>query len=91
MSDRQSALGANAIQFENYPWGDGALTLGNATIYGGGEAPDDTRTGVYNDTRFLNVGRHETGRTFQAEVLGVFFLSAYFMSGGINHDTPNIF
>jgi hypothetical protein len=85
------SLGINAIQFENYPWGNGALTLGNAIIYGGGESPDDTRTGLYNDPRLLNVGLHETGHSFQAEALGIFFLPAYFMSGGINFNTPNIF
>jgi RHS repeat-associated protein len=84
-------LGHNAIQFENYPWGNGALTLGNTIIYGGGEYPGDTRTGVYNDPRFLNVGRHEEGHTFQAQVFGVFFLPAYFISGGIDFDNPNVF
>lgn len=41
--------------------------------------------------RFLNVGLHEEGHTFQAQVLGILFIPAYFVSGGMNFESPNIF
>ena len=50
-------FGNNAIQFENYPWGVGALTLGNTIIYGGGTAPTDSGH-WYGDPRSLGLGRH---------------------------------
>lgn len=73
----------NAIQFENFPIGNGALTLGNSIIYGGGIKPTDSGF-LYGDSRILNVGLHEAGHTYQYQVLGPFFLPAYFISGGIS-------
>ncbi|MFU8832404.1 MAG: RHS repeat-associated core domain-containing protein, partial [Wenzhouxiangella sp.] len=80
-------FGNNAIQFENIPFGNGALTLGNTIIYGGGTAPDQMGN-LYGDSRFLNLGRHEMGHTFQYQAYGPFFLPAYFLRGGISATNP---
>jgi hypothetical protein len=80
-------FGNNAIQFENYPWGTGALTLGNAIIYGGGTSPSDVGQ-LYGDPRVLNVGLHEMGHTYQYQALGPLFLPIYFFTGGISSRNP---
>lgn len=80
-------IGNNAIQFENIPFGNGALTLGNTIIYGGGTAPNQTGN-LYGDSRYLNVGRHEMGHTYQYQAYGPFFLPAYFIRGGISATNP---
>jgi len=78
------SFGNNAIQFENYPWGDGAITLGNSVIYARGTSPSDSLTGLYGDPRKLNIGMHERGHTLQYQALGPVFLPAYLLSGGIS-------
>jgi RHS repeat-associated protein len=81
------SIGNNAIQFENILFGNGALTLGNTITYGGGTAPSQMGN-LYGDPRYLNVGRHEMGHTYQYQAYGPFFLPAYFLSGGISATNP---
>lgn len=81
------SIGNNAIQFENIPFGTGALTLGNTIIYGGGTAPNQMGN-LYGDRRYLNVGLHEMGHTYQYQAYGPFFLPAYFLRGGISAINP---
>jgi hypothetical protein len=82
------SFGNNGIQFEHYPWGEGAITLGNAIIYARGTSPSDMERGLYGDPRLLNIGRHERGHTYQYQAFGPFFLPAYLMSGGISASNP---
>lgn len=81
------SIGNNAIQFENIPFGNGALTVGNTIIYGGGTAPSQMGN-LYGDRRYLNVGLHEMGHTYQYQAYGPFFLPAYFLRGGISATNP---
>lgn len=81
-------LGDNAIRFERYPFGRGALALGNVVIYARGTSPADAVRGMYGDTRLLNVGRHEAAHTLQYQVLGPLFLPIYFLCGGISARNP---
>lgn len=81
------SLANNAIQFERYPWGTGALTLGNAIIYGGGTAPEQMGH-WYGDDRSLNLGLHERAHTCQYQILGPFFPLVYFLAGGISARNP---
>jgi hypothetical protein len=82
------SIGNNAIQFENIPFGDGALTLGNTITYGGGTKPTDDRNDLYGDPRMLNLGLHEQGHTRQYQEFGPFFLPAYLVGGGITRTNP---
>ncbi len=81
------SFGNNAIQFENIPFGNGALTLGNTIIYGGGLSPSDVGH-WYGDSRVLNLGRHEMGHTYQSQAFGPFYIPAYLLRGGISASNP---
>jgi hypothetical protein len=74
-------FGHNAIQFLNNPLinrGE-ALTLGNAISYNPGVQPNSP--GAYGD-REIQVGPHEEGHTYQAQVLGPFYGPAWLLCGG---------
>ena len=77
------AIGHNAIQFLDYPWGGGALALGNAILYGGGLMPSD-RLHLYDSAEPLLLGRHEEAHTYQAQLLGPLFVPVYLLCGGVN-------
>ncbi len=81
------SIGNNAIQFENYPWGAGAITLGNSIIYARGTTPNDVGQ-LYGDRRLLNVGLHERGHTYQYQAFGPFFIPTYLLTGGIRGRNP---
>jgi len=68
----------NAIWFENYPWGDGAITIGNTVLSTPGWGPDASRFayGVIQP-----IGLHEQAHTYQYQALGPFFAPAYLLSG----------
>lgn len=68
----------NAIWIENYPWGSGAITLGNTVISISGWGPDEYQL-AYGETQ--NIGEHEEGHTYQYQILGVLFAPAYFLAG----------
>ena len=77
----QVKLGHNAVQFLNNPLinkGE-ALTLGNAISYSPGTPPE--RPGAYGDPG-VQVGPHEEGHTYQAQVLGPFYGPAWLLGGG---------
>ncbi len=69
----------NAIWFENYPWGEGAITLGNVVLSTHGWGPGNTRI-AYGVLQ--NIGLHEQAHTLQYQALGPFFGPAYLVSGG---------
>lgn len=69
----------NAIWFENYPLGEGAVTIGNAVISSPGWGANDTRI-AYGVMQ--NIGLHEMGHTFQYQALGPLFFPMYVASGG---------
>ncbi|HUO82673.1 MAG TPA: hypothetical protein VM616_07440 [Gammaproteobacteria bacterium] len=81
------SFGNNAIQFERFPVGTGALTLGNVVIYGRGTAPGDIRR-LYGSTQRLSLAAHERAHTYQYQALGPFFLPVYFAFGGIHARNP---
>jgi hypothetical protein len=81
-------FGNNAIRFERFPFGCGALTLGNCVIYARGTTSTDTVVGMYGDPRCLCVGRHEQAHTYQYQLLGPLFLPVYFLAGGISARNP---
>ena len=80
-------LGNNAIQFENYPLGSGALTLGNTVLYATGLSPSQ-KSNPYVWHPQVVLGLHEAGHTYQYEALGPLFIPIYFASGGIDGDNP---
>src|SRR5262245_44709549 len=49
---------SNALWFENYPLGQGAITIGNTVISSPGWGPDECRI-IYGTMQ--NIGRHEMG------------------------------
>jgi hypothetical protein len=79
------SIGNNAIQFTNNPLAfAGAITLGNAIIYGPNFGPTHP---LPNGT----VGDHERQHTYQAQVLGVLYLPSNILGLGagfiLNGDT----
>lgn len=64
------SLGNNAIQFENHPFMDehGGITIGNVIAYGSGTNPEE-------------IGDHERQHTYQAELLGPFYLPFHLFEG----------
>ena len=81
------SFGSNAIQFERFPLGIGALTLGNAILYGRGTAPGDVRP-LYGSPQPLSLAAHEQAHTYQYQALGPFFLPVYLAFGGIHARNP---
>lgn len=79
----QIEFGNNAIQFLNFPIGDGALTLGNAVIYSKPSTPLSTTSRYDGGPGDVPMGAHEMAHTHQAELLGPFYLPFYFLMGGI--------
>ncbi|MDO9451296.1 MAG: hypothetical protein Q7J29_00390 [Stagnimonas sp.] len=78
--------GHNAIQFLCFPFGSGALTLGNVVLYARCE-PHECAC-LYGSKDVLQFGLHEQAHTHQYERLGVFFLPLYFCVGGIAARNP---
>jgi len=79
----------NAIQFTMVPsFIRGGLTLGNSMLFGN-EIPTnpDGSDKIYQDSPYTHLaiplGPHEEAHTLQAQVLGPFFLPAYFLKGGV--------
>ncbi len=84
----------NAIVFNNFPFGPGgALTLGNVILNTGStldESVPTYRAQELNRTNgrkiessdFIRLGDHERAHTFQYQLLGLFFLPGYALSGG---------
>ena len=80
-----------ALAFLRYPWGTGgALALGNAILC---TAPTlDGACRSYAERFGLHaaagpqhrLGDHERAHVYQAMVLGIFFLPAYFVCGGVS-------
>jgi hypothetical protein len=64
----------------------GALTLGNARVYGCASPPEATHT-LYG-TCGVGVGGHERAHTLQAYVLGPLFLPVYLLTGGPTAQNP---
>jgi RHS repeat-associated protein len=83
-------LGNNAIQFVHYPLGEAgeALSLGNVQIFPAGSDPATTFDFFYGSPVPINLGLHEQAHTFQAQILGPFFLPAYAIAGGISGTNP---
>ena len=83
----QVKFGHNAIQFLNNPLINGgeALTLGNAISYSPGVQPNSP--GAYGD-RDVQVGPHEEGHTYQAQVLGPFYGPAWLLGGAKTLSNP---
>jgi RHS repeat-associated protein len=81
------SFGHNAIQVENHPFmlpGCG-LTLGNIILYGSGAGP-------------ATIGPHEEQHTYQAQILGPYYLPAHLVHGlrsvilsGINSGVHGLF
>lgn len=72
-------FGDNSIQFLNFPVGNrsgGGFTLGNAQIYHNA-GPVLDWVPRYDDSAFVNLGRHEQGHSSQAQILGPFFIPVY--------------
>jgi RHS repeat-associated protein len=63
-------IGHNAIQFENHPFMYGAITFGNAISYAPGFGPDVA-------------GAHEEQHTYQAQWLGILYIPAHILTGGL--------
>jgi hypothetical protein len=86
----QMLLGNNAVQFLNHTWvlTGRAVVLGNVIIYGRGAHPG--QCGVYGDD-CVQLGRHEQAHTYQYQVLGVLFIAAYFLLGGLRGPRVNPF
>jgi RHS repeat-associated protein len=74
----------NAIQFVNYPWGSGAITLGNAQLFAGLQPYD---VSAYYGP-LTNVGLHEQGHTYQYQLLGIFFPAVYLPGGFASPENP---
>jgi hypothetical protein len=81
------SLGNNAIQFEHFPLGIGALTLGNAILYGRSTAPGDIKP-LYGSKQPLSLAAHERAHTYQYQALGPFFIPVYLACGGIQARNP---
>lgn len=80
----------NAIQFTNVPFGPGgALTLGNVQLFTNGMDPSSSDSQRYDGgPGAVPVGLHEQAHTYQNQLLGPFFLPAYFFRGGITSHNP---
>lgn len=83
-------IGNNAIEFLNNPLVNRsmALTLGNVVSYGTNAPP--WKQGAYGDIS-VNIGMHETGHTYQYEILGPFYGLFYMLYGGFSGPTGNQF
>jgi len=81
------SFGNNAIQFEHFPLGIGALTLGNAILYGRSTAPCDIKP-LYGSTQPLSLAAHERAHTYQYQAFGPFFIPVYLACGGIRARNP---
>lgn len=78
------AVGANAIQFRNNPFGGvGAVTLGNTTTYS--EDPTDPRSTWVKNHRAgsVPVWEHERQHTIQGQQLGPLYLPSNALGGGL--------
>ena len=63
-------FGHNAIEFNNNPWMNGGITLGNVIIY--------------SEKQYKDICSHEEQHTYQAELLGPFYIPAHIISGTIS-------
>lgn len=82
-----------AVVFHQWPWGPGgAITFGNVIVHTG-ESLDTpcltyaTRAGRADEPH-IHLGDHERAHVFQYMVLGVFFLPAYVLCGGVSARNP---
>lgn len=75
-----------------WPWGNGALTLGNVIVHSGPTLDVDCRT--YADRAGLGVescvrlAAHERAHVLQYMLLGPLFLPLYLLCGGISARNP---
>lgn len=84
-------IGDGALVFLDYPWGPGgALALGNVIVCTHASLDGLCRSyaerfGLIQDRGSLHrLGDHERAHVYQAMLLGIFFLPAYFLCGGIS-------
>lgn len=84
----QLRIANNAIEFINNPLmvDHGAITLGNAIVYGQNSPPWDS--GAYGHPN-VNIGLHEKAHTLQYQVLGPFYGPVYLLNGGFSGPNGN--
>jgi hypothetical protein len=80
--------GNNAIQMIGFPFGRGALTLGNVQLYGGDSTPKTIGRHYAPGLKDIPLGDHEEAHTHQYQVLGPSFLLFYALYGGLRKDNP---
>lgn len=83
----------NAIQFSNVDQFLGtkhefeAMTIGNVSLYANGSSPEDISNSPYTGN-IIETGLHEREHTFQAEMLGMYYLPVYAALGGPSSSNP---
>ncbi len=81
-----------AVVVRHWPWGRGALTLGNSIVHSGGDLQQRCRT--YADRAGLGaealvpMDAHERAHVYQTMVLGPLFLPVYLLAGGVSVRNP---
>lgn len=84
--------GQRAVLVRQWPWGRGALTLGNSIVHSGRDLNQQCRT--YADRAghgrepLVPMDAHERAHVYQAMVLGPLFLPVYLLAGGISVRNP---
>jgi hypothetical protein len=81
-----------AVVVRQWPWGQGALTLGNSIVHSGADLRRRCRT--YADRAgegaepLVPLDAHERAHVYQAMVLGPLFLPVYLLAGGVSARNP---
>lgn len=80
--------GANAIQILGFPFGRGAMCLGNVQLYAGGATPEAIGRPYAPGLKAIPLGDHEDAHTRQYQILGPAFVPLYFLYGGFSAGNP---
>ena len=81
-----------ALVVRQWPWGRGALTLGNSIVHSGPDLGQWSRTYAdragHGPEPLIRMDAHERAHVYQAMVLGPLFLPVYLLAGGISVRNP---
>ena len=80
--------GNNAIQMTGFPFGQGAVTLGNVQLYAGKSTPETIGRNYAPELADITLGDHEEAHTHQYQTLGPGFVPLYFLYGGFKMGNP---